>query len=268
MGFMAGSSRPRRCSTSTGPVTAKSYNKAVRERSRTSRRTCSASRGTSATCRTTSRTTPTSASTYKDGKVVLKRQVLHDRGRRQGDRPDPRLGEEVQAEHGEVDEQSKWRSGCPGAVVHSVALRAVRRRLGVLQAVHRARPRARRGVRALRRRDRGAVPGNRGPEPRLRRHRRRGRPDRLLDRSATRAGRTGSHTSPASRSAGSSTSLYGVLFGPAFAARDPLVKMMGTLALALILLGVMAWRAPAGGAFARFLTLPSSSHRSRCSGPS
>jgi branched-chain amino acid transport system permease protein len=54
--------------------------------------------------------------------------------------------------------------------------------------------------------------------------------------------------------------VYGVIFGPAFARRDPLVKMMGTLALALILLGVMGWRAPAGGAFARFLPLPSSEH--------
>src|SRR6185436_8535280 len=54
---------------------------------------------------------------------------------------------------------------------------------------------------------------------------------------------------------------YGLVFGPAFAARDPLVKMMGTLALALILVGLMAWRAPIGGAFARFLTLPTSSHR-------
>jgi branched-chain amino acid transport system permease protein len=49
--------------------------------------------------------------------------------------------------------------------------------------------------------------------------------------------------------------VYGVLFGPAFAKRDPLVKMMGTLALTLILLGIMAWRAPAGGAFVRVLTL-------------
>jgi len=57
------------------------------------------------------------------------------------------------------------------------------------------------------------------------------------------------------------TFVYGVLFGPAFARRDPLVKMMGTLALALILLGLMAWRAPAGGAFNRVLTLPSSNHR-------
>ncbi len=35
---------------------------------------------------------------------------------------------------------------------------------------------------------------------------------------------------------------------------------MGTLGLALILLGLMAWRAPIGGAFARFLPLPSSTH--------
>ncbi|HKP18612.1 MAG TPA: branched-chain amino acid ABC transporter permease [Gaiellaceae bacterium] len=54
---------------------------------------------------------------------------------------------------------------------------------------------------------------------------------------------------------------YGLVFGPAFARRDPLVKMMGTLGLALILLGLMAWRAPVGGAFARFLPLPSSTHR-------
>jgi len=55
--------------------------------------------------------------------------------------------------------------------------------------------------------------------------------------------------------------IYGVIFGPAFAKRDPLVKMMGTLALALILLGTMGWRAPAGGAFVRFLTLPTTNHR-------
>ena len=54
---------------------------------------------------------------------------------------------------------------------------------------------------------------------------------------------------------------YGMVFGPAFARRDPLVKMMGTLGLALILLGLMAWRAPVGGAFARFLPLPSSQHQ-------
>jgi branched-chain amino acid transport system permease protein len=51
-----------------------------------------------------------------------------------------------------------------------------------------------------------------------------------------------------------------MVLGPAFARRDPLVKMMGTLGLALILLGLMSWRAPAGGAFARLLPLPSSTH--------
>jgi branched-chain amino acid transport system permease protein len=37
--------------------------------------------------------------------------------------------------------------------------------------------------------------------------------------------------------------------------------MMGTLGLALILLGLMAWRAPAGGAFVRVLILPTTNHR-------
>jgi branched-chain amino acid transport system permease protein len=59
---------------------------------------------------------------------------------------------------------------------------------------------------------------------------------------------------------------YGMVFGPAFARRDPLVKMMGTLGLALILLGLMAWRAPVGGAFARFLPLPSTSHQYEIAG--
>ena len=49
-----------------GPVTAKSYNLAVREPEGPVRRTCCASRGTSAThCRTTSRTTGTSRSTTR-----------------------------------------------------------------------------------------------------------------------------------------------------------------------------------------------------------
>jgi branched-chain amino acid transport system permease protein len=56
------------------------------------------------------------------------------------------------------------------------------------------------------------------------------------------------------------TLLYGVVLGPAFAARDPLVKMMGTLGLALILLGIMAWRAPVG-ALVRILSLPTSTWR-------
>ena len=59
---------------------------------------------------------------------------------------------------------------------------------------------------------------------------------------------------------------YGMVFGPAFARRDPLVKMMGTLGLALILLGLMAWRAPVGGAFARFLPLPSTQHQYQVAG--
>ena len=46
-----------------------------------------------------------------------------------------------------------------------------------------------------------------------------------------------------------------MLFGPAFAARDPLVKAMGTLGLALILLGTMYWIWPVG-TFARSLILP------------
>jgi len=62
--------------------------------------------------------------------------------------------------------------------------------------------------------------------------------------------------------------LYGMVIGPAFARRDPLVKMMGTLGLALILLGIMNWRAPIGGAFARFLTLPSSPHHYQIAGTS
>ncbi len=38
------------------------------------------------------------------------------------------------------------------------------------------------------------------------------------------------------------TFLYGVIFGPLLAARDPLVKAIGTLGLALILLGIMSWK--------------------------
>ena len=37
------------------------------------------------------------------------------------------------------------------------------------------------------------------------------------------------------------TLLYGVLFGPPLAGRDPLVKATATLGLALILLGTMSW---------------------------
>src|SRR5262245_62404360 len=37
------------------------------------------------------------------------------------------------------------------------------------------------------------------------------------------------------------TLLYGVLFGPPFAARDPLVKATASIGLLLILVGVMLW---------------------------
>jgi branched-chain amino acid transport system permease protein len=54
------------------------------------------------------------------------------------------------------------------------------------------------------------------------------------------------------------TLVYGLALGPAFAARSPLVKMMGTLGLALILLGLMGWRAPPIAASVRILHLPTS----------
>jgi branched-chain amino acid transport system permease protein len=38
------------------------------------------------------------------------------------------------------------------------------------------------------------------------------------------------------------TFVYGVIFGPLLAARDSLVKAIGTLGLALILLGIMSWK--------------------------
>src|ERR1700748_1507816 len=40
---------------------------------------------------------------------------------------------------------------------------------------------------------------------------------------------------------GAITLLYGVLFGPPLSGRDPLVKAVATLGLALILLGIMSW---------------------------
>ena len=80
--------------------------------------------------------------------------------------------------------------------MHSiVALRGVRRRVAVPQAVHRVRPCARRGVCALRGRHRRAVPDDRRAEPRVRRRRCRGRPDRVLDDQPHELARTGSPTS-------------------------------------------------------------------------
>ncbi len=66
MGFMAGKFATQALLNVKGPVTAKSYNAAVRGLKNQSRRTCSASPGTSGTpCRTTSRTTGTSPSTTR-----------------------------------------------------------------------------------------------------------------------------------------------------------------------------------------------------------
>jgi branched-chain amino acid transport system permease protein len=48
---------------------------------------------------------------------------------------------------------------------------------------------------------------------------------------------------------------YGLVFGPVFAARDPLVKSAATLGLTLILLAIMSWNWPANEA--RAVPLPS-----------
>jgi branched-chain amino acid transport system permease protein len=51
------------------------------------------------------------------------------------------------------------------------------------------------------------------------------------------------------------TLAYGVVFGPLFSARDPLVKSAATLGLTLILLAIMSWRWPANDV--RAVQLPS-----------
>ena len=52
-----------------------------------------------------------------------------------------------------------------------------------------------------------------------------------------------------------------MVFGPAFAARDPLVKMMGTLGAVADPDRADGLARAVGGDFARFLTLPTSDHR-------
>jgi branched-chain amino acid transport system permease protein len=52
------------------------------------------------------------------------------------------------------------------------------------------------------------------------------------------------------------TLAYGMVFGPALALRDPLVKATATLGLALILLGVMDLLWPSSGGASRSLTVP------------
>jgi branched-chain amino acid transport system permease protein len=52
------------------------------------------------------------------------------------------------------------------------------------------------------------------------------------------------------------TLAYGMVFGPALAPRDPLVKATATLGLALVLLGVMDLLWPSSGGASRALTVP------------
>ena len=52
------------------------------------------------------------------------------------------------------------------------------------------------------------------------------------------------------------TLVYGMIFGPALAGRDPLVKATATLGLLLILLGVMDLLWPSSGGASRALTIP------------
>src|SRR5579875_773516 len=52
------------------------------------------------------------------------------------------------------------------------------------------------------------------------------------------------------------TLIYGMIFGPALAARDPLVKAAATLGLTLILLGAMDLLWPSSGGQSRAITLP------------
>src|SRR5437763_14202642 len=52
------------------------------------------------------------------------------------------------------------------------------------------------------------------------------------------------------------TLAYGMVFGPALAARDPLVKATATLGFLLILLGVMDLLWPSSGGASRSLTVP------------
>src|SRR5947209_407968 len=55
---------------------------------------------------------------------------------------------------------------------------------------------------------------------------------------------------------GGITLAYGMVFGPALAGRDPLVKATATLGLTLVLLGVMDLVWPSSGGASRSLTIP------------
>jgi branched-chain amino acid transport system permease protein len=56
------------------------------------------------------------------------------------------------------------------------------------------------------------------------------------------------------------TLAYGMVFGPALAGRDPLVKAAATLGLTLVLLGVMDLLWPSSGGASRSLTIPTDSN--------
>ncbi len=56
--------------------------------------------------------------------------------------------------------------------------------------------------------------------------------------------------------AGVVTLAYGMVFGPALAGRDPLVKATATLGLTLVLLGIMDLLWPSSGGASRALTIP------------
>src|SRR6201997_5526752 len=62
------------------------------------------------------------------------------------------------------------------------------------------------------------------------------------------------------------TLAYGMVFGPALALRDPLVKATATLGLALILLGVMDLLWPSSGGASRSITLPTDNNTFMVSG--
>ena len=107
--------------------------------------------------------------------------------------------------------------------------RVARAELAGLPAVHRHRPGPGRGVRPVRGRDGGALPGDRRAEPGVRRGRRDGRVHRVVAHQQPRRGRRASPTSSASLFGGVVTLAYGMLFGPPLAGRDPLVKAIATL---------------------------------------
>ncbi|MBV9466738.1 MAG: branched-chain amino acid ABC transporter permease, partial [Solirubrobacterales bacterium] len=56
------------------------------------------------------------------------------------------------------------------------------------------------------------------------------------------------------------TLVYGMVFGPALAGREPLVKAAATLGLTLVLLGVMDLLWPSSGGASRSLTIPTDSN--------